>query len=100
MLVCQVMHGDIVCVRPDESTEEAARKMKAHKAGAAIVVEDGEPRGFLTEKDMNFAPDSSDARTAFESEVEIRKPGPTDVDADKDRCCYFNEVMVELLNKG
>ena len=82
MLVSQLMHKDFVTVRPNESVQEAARKMKEKHIGALLVVEDDKFQGIVTEEEINAA-------AASDSGI-----------ADKDRCIYFSDVLIEHLTKN
>jgi CBS domain-containing protein len=51
MLVKEIMSTDIVTVDIDESVAAATRSMLTRGVGSVIVVEDGTPRGLVTESD-------------------------------------------------
>ncbi|MBI5741820.1 MAG: CBS domain-containing protein [Nitrospirae bacterium] len=82
MLVSQLMHKDFITVRPNESVQEAARKMREKNIGALLVVEDDKFQGILTEKEISAA-------AAADS-------GIADKDK-KDRCVYFSDVLIDEL---
>ncbi|HEX9101118.1 MAG TPA: CBS domain-containing protein, partial [Polyangia bacterium] len=43
---------ELVTIGPDRPAEEAARLMRAKHVGAVIVVEDGQPVGIVTDRDL------------------------------------------------
>jgi CBS domain-containing protein len=47
-----VMTGDPVCVDPDTSAADAARKMRETDSGAILVTEEGQLRGLVTDRDI------------------------------------------------
>jgi CBS domain-containing protein len=48
----EVMTGDPVCVEPDTSAADAARKMRETDSGAILVTEEGHLRGLVTDRDI------------------------------------------------
>jgi CBS domain-containing protein len=50
--VRDVMTGDVVTVRPDQSVQEAADVLAAKQIGAAPVVEEGKVVGLLRDEDL------------------------------------------------
>ena len=46
-------------VPPDTTVVEAVKTMNAHRAGAVLVAEQGEPIGIFTERDAPSKPTSS-----------------------------------------
>ncbi|MFC5799890.1 CBS domain-containing protein [Streptomyces formicae] len=52
MPVRSVCTPDVVTVRPEQDTEEAARLMRVHMVRRLAVVEDGQPRGIVTLGDL------------------------------------------------
>ncbi len=89
MLVSQLMRKNFPTVLPSDSIQDAARKMREKKAGVALVLEDDEIRGILTEMEINTAIANSETGSA------VLKGDTKD---DGNRCCYFNDVSIDLLN--
>lgn len=94
MVVSEIMQKDFFTVKPNESLEEAAKKMREKQLRMAVVLDAGHVKGILTENEITKATDYS--RAALAGDVD-REPTVRD---DGNRCCYFNEVQVELLLNG
>ncbi len=95
MVVSEIMQKDFFTVQPTESLEETAKKMREKQLGTALVLDEGHVKGILTEKEITKAIDNSGA--VLRGDVINRKPAIND---DGNRCCYFNDVQVELLLGG
>lgn len=52
MKVSEVMTANVSTCRPNESLREAARMMREHDCGAIPVVENGQLRGIITDRDI------------------------------------------------
>jgi CBS domain-containing protein len=52
MLVYEAMNPIIVTVGPDHSLREAARRMTERQVGAAVVLDDEQGPGIITERDL------------------------------------------------
>lgn len=50
----QVMTKDIVCVSPQQSIQEAAQLMENYNVGSIPVVENGQLRGIITDRDITI----------------------------------------------
>lgn len=50
--VSDVMTPDPVCVSPGMSLDSTARKMRDHRIGAVLVVDDGQLLGIVTDRDL------------------------------------------------
>jgi CBS domain-containing protein len=50
--VSEVMSDSVETVEPSDSAEDAAKKMKSADAGALLVVDDGELKGIVTDRDI------------------------------------------------
>ncbi len=50
--VALLMHGEVVCVAPDATLREAAEALVAEEVGAAVVTENGQVVGILSERDI------------------------------------------------
>jgi CBS domain-containing protein len=50
--VRDVMSGELTTVEPGASVTEAAQKMRESEIGAILVVDDGQLRGLLTDRDI------------------------------------------------
>lgn len=91
MLVKQLMRRDCLTVLPDDSIQEAAEKMRERHVGVALVFEDEKFSGILTEDEI------MNAIAANSDEISPAGMKKETVNADGDRCCYFNDVMIDLL---
>ncbi len=78
MLVSEVMKKEVLKMKPTESVQEAAKKMRDSHAAVAVIVEKDKVEGILTEGDLKMSPFAAD---------------------DGNRCFYFSEVQTELLFK-
>ncbi len=47
-----LMHTDLITIGAGDSVAEAARRMAANRIGAVVIVEDGQLRGLLSERDV------------------------------------------------
>ena len=98
MISSQLMHRDIVTIRPIESIRAAAKKMRDRHADMVVVLEDdGRFRGVLTEKEVIIAAMNSwDAEQAVDDSAK-RKDLLDFAYDDGNRCNYFSEVAIDLL---
>ncbi|MCL5022605.1 MAG: CBS domain-containing protein [Nitrospirae bacterium] len=87
MLVRQKMRKELVTVLPSSTVYEAALKMKEHRIGSILVVEEGwKLKGIFTDRDiaMAVAADSKDPKTTFVSDIMTTDPITINADADVD----------------
>jgi CBS domain-containing protein len=100
MLVGQVMRKDFFVVRNTDVVEEAVKKMREKHVGLALVYEEDHVSGIVTEKEiekaMAIVPDKS-AQIIADAAI---KPKPEQTFDDGHRCCYFNDVQIELILNG
>jgi CBS domain-containing protein len=52
MELADLMHTEVLSVNPDTTMAEAARRMVERDTGAAVVLEDGELVGMVSERDL------------------------------------------------
>jgi len=66
MLVKEVMTKDVECVRPDDTLQQAARKMKLLDVGPVPVCDNDRLAGMLTDRDivLGCVAEGGDTRTA------------------------------------
>jgi len=66
MLVKEVMTKDVECVRPDDTLQQAARKMKLLDVGPVPVCDNDRLAGMLTDRDivLRCVAEGGDTRTA------------------------------------
>lgn len=67
MILKELIMRDPVTVEPEISIRDAARIMKREGVGSLLVVEGGEPKGLVTERDIVYAIASD---VSLDSEVE------------------------------
>ena len=98
MIASQLMHRDIVTIRPTASIRTVAKKMKEKHADMVVVLEDdGRFKGVLTEKEVNIAAmDAGDVGQAADDSAK-RKDLIDFARDDGNRCNYFSEVAINLL---
>ena len=51
-IISSLMKTDMVTVNPDDSVADAAKVMSQNKVGAVLVIEGGDIRGILSERDI------------------------------------------------
>ena len=54
MFLRDIMQKEIITLSPEASIREAAKKMRDHKIGFLLVVNDGALRGCLTDRDLTL----------------------------------------------
>ncbi len=96
MLVKQLMRKNWLTVLPDESVQEAAKKMRENHVGVALVLENEMFRGILTEQEITTAIAANTDEISRPVSSIATKPEKT-AGADEDRCCYFSDVMSDFL---
>jgi len=87
MLVRQKMHKELVTVLTSSTVHEAALKMKEHRIGSILVVEEGlKLKGIFTDRDiaMAVAADSKDPKTTYTCDIMTIDPVTINADADID----------------
>lgn len=52
MKVSEIMNRNIITMRPEGTVYEAAKLMKEHNIGSVVVMEEGELKGIVTERDL------------------------------------------------
>ncbi len=98
MIAGQLMHKDIVTIRPRQSIRAAEKKMREKHADMVVVLEDdGRFKGVMTEKEVIMAVmNPGDARQAADNSAK-RKDLIDFACDDGNRCNYFSEVAISLL---
>jgi len=87
MTVKQIMNKELVTVLSSSTLVEVAQKMKEHRVGSVLVVEEGwRLKGILTDRDIAIAvaADYRDPKTTFASEIMTADPICIGSDADFD----------------
>jgi acetoin utilization protein AcuB len=69
LTVREIMAKQVVTIRPDQTVEEAALMLLAHRIGGLPVVQDGELAGIITETDL------------LQALLQLRGTGPLDIAA-------------------
>lgn len=69
LTVREIMAKQVVTIRPDQTVEEAALLLLAHRIGGLPVVQDGELAGIITETDL------------LQALLQLRGKGPLDIAA-------------------
>ncbi len=87
MPVSQIMQKAFSTIQQYESIQVAADKMREKQVPVLLVLEKEHVRGILTEKEIVKAMNEGQGRAA---NVAL----PAD---DEQRCCYFNDVQIELI---
>lgn len=85
MIVRQIMQKRLVTVLPSSTVHEAALKMKEHRIGSLLVVEEGlKLKGIFTDRDiaMAVASDFKDPKTTSVSDIMTTDPITINADAD------------------
>ncbi len=101
MTVRQKMQKELVTVLPSSSVHEAALKMKEHRVGSVLVVEEGwKLKGLLTDRDIAIAvaADSKDPKTTYACEIMTLDPITINADADIDSALrIMNRATIRRL---
>lgn len=98
MIASQLMHRDIITIRPMETIRAVVKKMREKHADMVVVLEDdGRFQGVLTEKEVIMAAmNSGDAEQI--ADASAKKNDLIDFACDDgNRCNYFSEVAIDLL---
>jgi signal-transduction protein with cAMP-binding, CBS, and nucleotidyltransferase domain len=98
MIASQLMHRDIVTIRPTASIRAAAKKMKKKHADMVVVLEDdGRFKGVLTEKEVSMATKNL-GNVGQAANDSAKRKDVMDLSCDDgNRCNYFSEVAIDLL---
>lgn len=101
MTVKQLMNKEVVTVLPSSTLIEVAQKMKEHRIGSVLVVEEGwKLKGIVTDRDVAIAvaADSKDPKTTFAHEIMTADPICISADADFDSALrIMNQATVRRL---
>jgi signal-transduction protein with cAMP-binding, CBS, and nucleotidyltransferase domain len=98
MIANQLMHRDIVTIRPTASIRAAVKKMREKHADIVIVLEDdGRFKGVLTEKEVIMATMNLGNAGQAADDSAKRKDLIDFACDDGNRCNYFSEVAINLL---
>jgi len=98
MIANQLMHRDIVTIRPTASILIAAQEMREKHADLVVVLEDdGRFKGVLTEQEVMMAAMSL-GDTGWAANDSAKRKNSIDLSCDDgNRCNYFSEVAIDLL---
>ena len=98
MIASQLMHKDIVTIKPMESIFTAAKKMRQNHADMVVVLgDDGRVRGVLTEKEVIMAAMNS-GEMELAADASAKRKDLIDFACDDgNRCNYFSEVAKEVI---
>lgn len=88
MPLSRIMQKDFATIQQHESIQVAADTMRKKQVPVLLVLDKEHVRGILTEKEIQKAMSEGQGRAANRDSASA---------ADEQRCCYFNEVQVELL---
>ncbi len=98
MIASQLMHRDIVTIRPTASIRAAAKKMRKRHADLVVVLEDdGRFKGVLTEKEVMMAATSLGGAGLAAVDSAKQKDLIDLAYDDGHRCNYFSEVAIDML---
>ncbi len=84
----QIMKKDFGTIQQDESIQAAASKMQEKQVPILLVLDEEHVRGILTEKEIQKAMNEGQGRAANSALAAAD---------DEQRCCYFNDVQIELI---
>ncbi len=91
MPISRIMQKDFGTIQQHESIQAAAATMREKQVPVLLVLDKEDVRGILTEKEIQKA--MSEGKGAAAS----KEYSSAD---DEHRCCYFNDVQLELLLAG
>ncbi|WP_099211480.1 CBS domain-containing protein [Thermococcus henrietii] len=96
MTVGQVVKRKAVIVKPDDTIERVARILSRHKVGSAVVVDDDEIVGVITDRDIldKVVAKGRDPKTVRVHEVMTRNPITIEDDYD------ISDAIDKMMEKG
>ncbi|AHL22515.1 CBS domain-containing protein [Thermococcus nautili] len=96
MAVGQVVKRKAVIVKPDDTIERVARILSRHKVGSAVVVDDDEIVGVITDRDIldKVVAKGRDPKTVKVHEVMTRNPITIEDDYD------ISDAIDKMMEKG
>ncbi|NJE53700.1 cyclic nucleotide-binding/CBS domain-containing protein [Thermococcus sp. 21S9] len=96
MTVGQVVKRKAVIVKPDDTIERVARILSRHKVGSAVVVDDDEIVGVITDRDIldKVVAKGRDPKTVRVREVMTRNPITIEDDYD------ISDAIDKMMEKG
>ena len=96
MAVGQVVKRKAVIVKPDDTIERVARILSRHKVGSAVVVDDDEIVGVITDRDIldKVVAKGRDPKTVRVHEVMTRNPITIEDDYD------ISDAIDKMMEKG
>lgn len=99
MTVRDIARRDVVSVRPGTGVEEIADVLRTERVGSAVVVEDEEPVGIVTDRDIGIGIWEHEDPTAATA-ADLMTPDPVTVEPDEgiyDALELANEANVRRL---
>ncbi|RSD27263.1 CBS domain-containing protein [Mesobacillus subterraneus] len=93
--VQDLMSENVAAVHPETSIQEAAKKMSAHKTSSVLVVEDGQLKGIITERDIVGRVVARGL--SFEQHARMAM---TENPVTISRFAYYYDAFSEILLKG
>lgn len=101
MVVKDLMNRDVVSVLPTATLSDVGRKMKEHKIGTVLVIDQDQGlKGIITDRDIAVAAaaDHKDPRVTFATEIMTAEPLCINADADFDAALrIMNQAKVRRL---
>lgn len=98
MPVSDLAQSDVVTAERDASVAELASKMRDEDVGAVIVVDDGDPVGIVTDRDIALAVADGDVSDVTADDVGSESPATVRGDAEAvDLARRFSEEKVRRL---
>jgi len=96
MTVGQVVKRKAVIVKPEDTIERVARILSRHKVGSAVVVEDEEIVGVITDRDIldKVVAKGRDPKTVKVREVMTKNPVTIEDDYD------ISDAIDKMMEKG
>jgi len=94
--VGQAVRRRALIVRPSDTVERVAKAFSRHKVGSAVVVEDGEVVGVITDRDIldKVVAKGRDPKTVRVHEVMTRNPVTIEEDYD------ISDAIDKMMEKG
>lgn len=80
--VRDVMIDEVASVEPSDTVEDAAKRMKESDTGALLVVDDGELKGIVTDRDIVVKTVAEEERPAKTKVEEICSSDTTTIEPD------------------
>ena len=94
-IISSLMKTEMITVKPDDLVSDAARSMSQNHVGAVLVIEDGEMKGIVSERDVvtRVVAEGRDPATTRVSEISTADVVDVDVGTHVRKCAEMQYAM-------